>query len=125
MERGKTGEQTDGVFSCRIRLKPFYQQHFLPSSHSAAYLTQMLTKLFFTVMDDYRISLFLMQRSDEESLLFLQVEKSEVLAAELYSQDFMYCLWTLSQMALNHIVPPCFRIELVQYNAAGLTMYNV
>lgn len=40
------------------------QQHFLPSTHSAAYLTQMLTNLFSTVMADYRTSLSLLQQSD-------------------------------------------------------------
>lgn len=48
-------EKTDGVFSCWIRLNLFHQQHVLPSTHSAAYLTQMLTKLIFAVMVDYSL----------------------------------------------------------------------
>lgn len=44
-------------------MSAFHQQHVVPSAHSASYPTQMLTNLFSTVMDDYWISLFLLQKS--------------------------------------------------------------
>ena len=84
-ERKHHREQTDGVFSCWIRLKGFHQQHVLPSSHSAAYLTQMLTNFFFTVMVDYWISLFRVQQSQSVKKFssFVPQSRKEVLDTEV------------------------------------------
>lgn len=95
-KKKKHREQTDGVFSCWIGTKPLHQQHFLSSTHSAAYLTQTLTNLFFTALADNWISLFLLRKSDsmKGSSSSSPQKLSEVLSAKLYSYINWLFEWT-------------------------------